>query len=66
MLTVAYMGGGGYQKWPKSCFSNLWTALNDSSDSNDFSMYSLYLGNIFIPLSSLKAYKKLDNLHLSL
>ena len=27
------------------------------------SMYSLYLGNIFIPLSSLKAYKKLDNLH---
>ena len=23
MLTVAYMGGGGCQKWPKMCLCNL-------------------------------------------
>ena len=26
LLTVAYMGGGGSQKWPKTCLRNLWTA----------------------------------------
>ena len=26
MLTVAYMGGGGCQKWPKTCLRNLRTA----------------------------------------
>ena len=25
MLTVAYMGGGGYQKLLKTCLRNLWT-----------------------------------------
>ena len=27
MLTVAYMGGGGCQKWPKTCLRNLRMAL---------------------------------------
>ena len=26
MFTVAYMGGGGCQKWPKTCLRNLRTA----------------------------------------
>ena len=34
MLTVAYMGGGGCQKWPKTCLRNLRMAPKETVRAN--------------------------------
>ena len=35
MLTVAYMGGGGYQKWQKLCLRNLRMAPMTTTKQQD-------------------------------